>query len=190
MKEVRIHARGGQGALSFAEAVVIAATLEGKFASAFPITTSEKIRAPFTVFLRLDEHPIREKTQVYQPDCLVVMEATRARSVDLVQGIKRDSILLWNGQRLPGRLPSEIIRVGLIDATGIARELLGSPTGTPDLCGATLGAFAVTTGWVKLESVTQAIKQTYAPALAEKHSKAATLAYENTRVVSALNCIN
>lgn len=181
MREIRLHGRGGQGAVLASEMLVYALVQEGRYANAIPYFGFERRGAPLAAFVRCDERPIREKTQVYQPHCLIVMDATLRRAINLFEGLREGGIVVWNGRHAPDRslLPATAHRLGLVDASAIAREVLGSPiTNTP-----MLGAFVATTGWVSLASLTAALRWRLDPALAEANVHAATLANERTQVI-------
>lgn len=185
MKEIRFHARGKQGALTAAEILVQAAILEGKYASALPISTSEKLRQPLTVFLRLDDKPIREKTQVYQPDGVVVMDVTLFPAANPWQGLKPGGVIIMNGSRPVEELniPQGVGRIGLVEASRLAYEMLASPVASPEVGVIMLGALVTTTGWLELESVLNSIREYYPPDEAERRVAATKLATECTQVI-------
>jgi pyruvate ferredoxin oxidoreductase gamma subunit len=62
MFQVRIHGRGGQGVVTAAELLSVAAFLEGKHAQAFPSFGSERSGAPVVSFcgIQYKEIPHRE----------------------------------------------------------------------------------------------------------------------------------
>ncbi|MBI2528965.1 MAG: 2-oxoacid:acceptor oxidoreductase family protein [Candidatus Rokubacteria bacterium] len=150
MKEIRFHGRGGQGAATAAEILAAALVRDGRYAAAFPMFGFERRGAPVTAFLRFDSAPIRERTQVYAPDCLIVLDPGLARGGAIFEGLRPGGTLLVNGTMLPP-LPSEI-EVGLagtVRAGAIAQEELGRPAANT----AMLGALARLTGWVSRESL-------------------------------------
>ena len=59
MFQIRIHGRGGQGVVTAAEMLSIAAFREGRHAQAFPSFGSERTGAPVVAFCRIDEREIR-----------------------------------------------------------------------------------------------------------------------------------
>jgi 2-oxoacid:acceptor oxidoreductase gamma subunit (pyruvate/2-ketoisovalerate family) len=80
MIKVRFHGRGRQGSVTAARILANAFVLEGKYGSSFPMFGFERRGAPVTAFLRFDENPVREKTQIYSPDCLVVLDSSLKNS--------------------------------------------------------------------------------------------------------------
>lgn len=99
MVQVRIHGRGGQGVVTAAEMLSIAAFEEGKHAQAFPTFGSERTGAPVTSFCRIDEHPIRVREPISEPDALIIQDPTLLHQVDLFSGLAEDGYILLNSSR-------------------------------------------------------------------------------------------
>jgi pyruvate ferredoxin oxidoreductase gamma subunit len=180
MFQVRIHGRGGQGVVTAAELLSVAAFVEGREAQAFPSFGSERTGAPVVAFCRIDERPIRTREPVADPDALIVQDPTLLHQVDLFQGLGPDGYLLLNTSatfeelglgELLARLRRE--RVVTVPATEIAREHLGKPLPNAAL----LGAFAALTGRLALDSITAAIGQRFAGATGEANAAAARQAH-------------
>ncbi|MDD5207483.1 MAG: 2-oxoacid:acceptor oxidoreductase family protein, partial [Desulfobacterales bacterium] len=116
MIELRIHGRGGQGAVLASEMFVDTLLREGKHAASFPFFGFERRGAPVVAFLRFDQKPILQKDQIYRPDCLVVMDNTLFKAVDVFQGIKSGGILVLNESRDPSvlSLPPQIQMLGFV----------------------------------------------------------------------------
>lgn len=182
MKELRVHGRGGQGAVAAVGMLALAFVLEGKHARAFPLFTGfERRYAPVVGFLRYHDRPLTVQMQVHNPDCVLVLDATLSRAVNVFGGLKESGTVVWCEDQQVDKLPLSpaVKTVGLVDATRLALEVFGKPiTNT-----AMLGAFAKTTGWVQMSSIVSALEQKLAPHLVEKNIKLATKAYESTRVV-------
>lgn len=182
MIEIRFHGRGGQGAVTAANILASAAFREGKYVQAFPFFGVERRGAPVTAFTRIDDKPIRIKTQIYEPDIVVVLDPSLLDTVDVTAGLKEGGTVIINTEKskeeILEKLKKKPAKLALVDATGIALEVLGLPiTNT-----AILGAVAKATGLVKLESVQDAIKDTFSGALGEKNAKAAEEAFNKTVV--------
>ena len=180
MFQVRIHGRGGQGVVTAAELLSVAAFVEGREAQAFPSFGSERTGAPVVAFCRIDERPIRTREPVADPDALIVQDPTLLHQVDLFQGLGPDGYLLLNTSatfeelglgELLARLRRE--RVVTVPATEIAREHLGKPLPNAAL----LGAFAALTGRLALDSITAAIAQRFTGATGEANAAAARQAH-------------
>jgi 2-oxoacid:acceptor oxidoreductase gamma subunit (pyruvate/2-ketoisovalerate family) len=180
MKEIRFHGRGGQGTVLASVIMVKAFTKEKKYSSAIPYFGFERRGAPVTAFLRFDDHPLREKTQIYSPDCVVVMDPALKRSPEVFQGLKEGSILILSTRKPIGELdlPSTIGKLGCVDAIRISLEILDSPITNSCM----LGAFVATTGWVGLDSVLESIQETWPGELGEKNLKAAKAGYQKTKI--------
>lgn len=162
--EVRIHGRGGQGAVTAAELLSVAAFDEGRHAQAFPSFGSERTGAPVVSFGRFSERPIRTREPVAAPHALIVLDATLIHQVDLFGGLRPEGYLLLNSSHsleelglgdLVGRLRSG--RALSIPAGEIARRHLGKPLPNAAL----LGGFAALTGQLGLEAVQEAIRERF-----------------------------
>ncbi len=182
MIEVRFHGRGGQGAVTAANILASSAFKEGKYVQAFPFFGVERRGAPVTAFTRIDERPIRIKTQVYEPDIVVVLDPSLLDTVDVTAGLKEEGTVIINTEKskdeILEKLKKKPSKIALVDATTIALNVLGLPiTNT-----AILGAVAKATGLVKLESVQSAIKEVFSGPLGDKNAKVAEEAYASTEV--------
>lgn len=182
MFAVRIHGRGGQGAVTAAELLSVAAFDEGRHAQAFPTFGSERTGAPVVAFCRIDDKPIRLREPITDPDALVVQDPTLLHQVAVFAGLKPDGFLVVNTSssfeeiglgELVGRLsPAHVVTV---PATEIAREHLGRPLPNAAL----LGALAALTGQVSLAALCHAIKDRFPGQVGEGNARAAEAAYEH-----------
>ncbi len=184
MFQVRMHGRGGQGVVSGAEMLSVAAFHEGRHAQAFPSFGSERMGAPVMAFCRIDDKPIRLREPVMAPDVLVIQDSTLLHQVDLFNGLAENGYVLLNSRRgyeslgladLARRMRPE--RLVTLPATDIALEHVGRPVPNVPL----LGAFAALTGMVHLDSVIAAIRGKFDGRLAETNVCAAQAAFEHTR---------
>lgn len=180
MFQIRIHGRGGQGVVTAAELLSVAAFEEGRYAQAFPTFGSERTGAPVVSFCRIDERPIRIREPIVKPDALIVQDPTLLHQVDLFSGIGPDSFVLINTTRtfdelglaeLSVRLRPE--RLVTVPATELAREHVGRPLPNAAL----LGAFAALTGVVSLDSVEAAIRGRFPAKVADGNAAAAHAAH-------------
>ncbi|AHL23543.1 MULTISPECIES: pyruvate/ketoisovalerate ferredoxin oxidoreductase subunit gamma [Thermococcus] len=182
MIEIRFHGRGGQGAVTAANILASAAFKQGKYVQAFPFFGVERRGAPVTAFTRIDDKPIRIKTQIYEPDIVVVLDPSLLDTVDVTAGLKDGGIVIVNTEKskeeVLEKLKKKPAKLALVDATTIALDILGLPiTNT-----AILGAVAKATGVVELKYVQEAIKETFSGTLGEKNAKAAEEAFNKTVV--------
>jgi len=178
LKEIRIHGRGGQGGVTAAELLAHAAFREGKWVQAFPFFGAERRGAPVKAFARLSTEPILVRSQIYNPDYVIVLDSGLLDLVDVTEGLKKDGAVIVNTRKKPEELNIQHTHIATVDATGIALELQLLVAGLPVLNTTMLGAFARATEEVKLESVIETIKDTWTGAAGEKNAKAAELAYE------------
>jgi pyruvate ferredoxin oxidoreductase gamma subunit len=181
MFQVRIHGRGGQGVVSAAEMLSLAAFDEGRHAQAFPSFGSERMGAPVMAFCRIDDRPIRLREPVVKPNAVIIQDPTLLHQVDLFHGLAGTGYILVNSSRSFEELGiGEFVRkyprehLCTVAATDIALEHVGRPLPNAAL----LGAFAAITGEVGLQSVLAAIRQRFPGAVGEANAAAARVAYE------------
>ena len=179
MFQVRIHGRGGQGVVTAAEILSVAAFDEGRQAQAFPSFGSERTGAPVVSFCRIDDCEIRTREPVMAPDAVIVQDDTLINQVDLFSGLSPVGYVLINTSRsfeelgltdLFARHPREHL------VTCPATELALAAFGRPLPNAALLGAFAALTGQVSLSAVQIAIRDHFAGAVGERNAEAAAAA--------------
>jgi len=184
--EIRWHGRGGQGAVTSAELVAQAAINEGKYAQAFPAFGAERRGAPVVAFVRINsDEPIRVRAEVAEPDVVVVLDPGLLRIENVTSGLKANGMVVVNTKKQPEQIRQEFSinwSLATVDATTIARELLGVPIVNTSMVGALLRA----TGVVKLESLFEPLRQRFGR-LAERNINAMKKAYEETLVRSKSN---
>jgi len=180
MNEIKLYGRGGQGMVMASEMLVHAALLDGLYGISIPQFGFERRGSPVTSSVRIDDKPIREKTQVYSPGCVVVGDQTLLGSINVFSGIQDGAILVLNSTRDVEtlHLPPQVKRLGLLDATKIALEVLGIPVTNTTM----VGAFAKTTGWVRVNSALEGIRNVMPPKVAEKNIEAARRASQEVRI--------
>jgi 2-oxoisovalerate/pyruvate ferredoxin oxidoreductase gamma subunit len=175
MIEIRIHGRGGQGAVIASRIIAEAAFHDGKHVQAFPAFGSERRGAPVTAFVRIGTKPILVRSEVYAPDGLIVLDQSLITLglVDITQGLKKDGWILINTTRKPDDFPKLMsFQAGTVDASGIAvRHGLGTAT-APLVNTAMAGAFAAFTDVTSLANITRAIR-TGVPVKVEENVAAA-----------------
>jgi pyruvate ferredoxin oxidoreductase gamma subunit len=174
---VRIHGRGGQGAVTAAELLSVAAFLEGHYAQAFPSFGSERTGAPVVSFCRIDDRPIRVREPIAAPDALIVQDCTLLHQVDVFGGLCDGGLVLLNSTHDPGELGVEEVaacaRIVAVPASSLAREHLGRALPNAAL----LGGFAALTGTVSLDSVVAAIEGRFPERVAAGNAAAARAAH-------------
>jgi len=179
--EIRWHGRGGQGAVTSAELLARAAISEGKYAQAFPSFGPERRGAPVLAFVRIDsKEPIRVRAEITEPDVVVVLDPGLLSIMNVASGLKADGVMLINTKKKTEELRKEFgytCSLATVDATGIAREILGVPITNTTMVGALVRA----TGVIKLESLIEPLKHRFGR-LAERNIEAMKKGYEQTLV--------
>jgi len=181
MFQIRIHGRGGQGVVSGAEILSVAAFMEGRFAQAFPSFGSERMGAPVMAFCRIDDKEIRLREPVLAPDALIIQDQTLLHQVDLFSGLPKEGFVLLNSVKTLDELGLggfargvQHYRMCTLPATELALKHVGRAVPNAAL----LGGFAAITGAIRLASVIAAIREKFPTAIAEKNVAAATDAFE------------
>lgn len=180
MLQIRIHGRGGQGVVTAAEMLSIAAFEQGRHAQAFPSFGSERTGAPVVAFCRIDDRPIRLREPILAPDVLLIQDPTLLHQVDVFQGLKPDGYVLINTRRSLGELGiGELTdqfdqdRLITVPATAIALEHLGRPMPNAVM----LGGFAALTGIISIDAVAHAITDKFKGEVAARNIAGARAAY-------------
>ncbi len=158
MHEVRIHGRGGQGAVLASAILATALVEEGRHVMAIPAFGFERRGAPVVAFLRFDDRVIRQVTNIYKPDMVMVIDPTVARSVDVFAGTPAGSLLVQATQKAATELvvPANVSRVAVCNAVHIALDVFKRPITNTIM----LGAFAKATGLVSVASLERALEHT------------------------------
>jgi pyruvate ferredoxin oxidoreductase gamma subunit len=177
MKEIRLHGRGGQGAVTAASILAVAGFLDGKFTQAFPAFGVERRGAPVLAFVRLDDKFIRRRDQIYSPDVLMVLDSTLFSVVNVTSGLKKGGLLIVNTNRDAKSFNLPDFDVRTIDVSKEAFAILGRDIVNT----AILGAYAAYTGDVSKESICEAVKEQFSGELANKNIKLVELVYEKAK---------
>jgi pyruvate ferredoxin oxidoreductase gamma subunit len=181
MIEIRFHGRGGQGAVTSAELLALAAIGEGKYAQAFPSFSPERRGAPVVAFCRINDHPIKIRANIYEPDLVVVLDASLLNIANVAAGLKPDGMLITTSKDSPEKVKEDLkvkIRLAVVDAVKIAMEILGLPiTNT-----AMLGSLAKASKVVQKESFIAPLRKRFGR-IAEKNISAFERAYQDTVLI-------
>jgi 2-oxoisovalerate ferredoxin oxidoreductase gamma subunit len=184
MIELRIHGRGGQGAVVASKVLAEAAFLRGHYVQSYPDYGVERRGAPVAAFARIaepgDDFFVRQ--DIREPNHLLVLDASLLGSAPTLSGLKRGGWVVVNTPEPPAGLavPTDY-RVATVDAAEIAvRHGLGSRA-QPVVNTAILGAFVRATGVVTLDALLEAIDREV-PVKAEENRAAATEAFERVRL--------
>jgi pyruvate ferredoxin oxidoreductase gamma subunit len=178
MIQIRIHGRGGQGVVTAAELIAIAAFKNGEQAQAFPSFGVERTGAPVEAYARIDDKPIITREQIYQPNILIIQDASLLDNFDMTKGADKKTIAIINTSKAKRDLKINLPQANIytIDATKIALEIIGKNIVNTVI----LGAFAKATGLISLAALKQAIEEKFAGHndLIEKNIKAIEQAYK------------
>jgi pyruvate ferredoxin oxidoreductase gamma subunit len=177
MKEVRFHGRGGQGAVTASMILSVGAFKDGKYTQAFPKFGVERRGAPVEAFTRISDSFIRRKSQVYEPDYLVVLDSTLFGAVDITSGLKSGGLVIVNTNKSPEQLGLQGLNVRTLDVSKLATEVLGRDIVNT----AMLGAFAGFTGLVSLEGLFKGVEEHFSGSLAEKNKKLLEQVYNQAK---------
>jgi pyruvate ferredoxin oxidoreductase gamma subunit len=181
MIEIRFHGRGGQGSVTCAELLALAAIGEGKYAQAFPSFGPERRGAPVVAFCRISDQPIKIRANVYEPDIVLVLDSTLLKIVNVAAGMKPNGILVTTSKESSEKV-RELLkiknRLAVVDAIKIAMEILGVPiTNT-----AMLGSLVKASELIKKESFILPLKERFGR-IAEKNISAFERAYQETVLI-------
>lgn len=182
LKEIRIHGRGGQGNVTASEFLAEAAFADGLMAQAFPMFGSERHGAPVTAYVRISDKPIRLRSQIYEPDYVIIQDASLFAGNDLLEGLKDGGLVVINTSK-PGsefNIP-ETFKVVTVPATDLALDIVGKPIINTIM----VGAFAAASGEIHLEALEKSIRDRYPGELGEKEIVAMHKAFEQVKDVKA-----
>ncbi len=162
--DIRFHGRGGQGVVTASRLVGEAAILEGYYVHAFPTFGPERSGAPVAAFTRISPKKFTIKTEVYEPDIVVIIDPTLIGKPFLLEGLKKNGKVIVNTPETDGKkiiealgLQRDDIKVAYLDATKIAVDIIGKPFANTVV----LGALSSYTGVVKLESLKEVIRERF-----------------------------
>ncbi len=180
MFQVRIHGRGGQGVVSASQMMSVAAFHQGRYSQSFPSFGSERMGAPVTAFVRIDDREIELREPVLDPDLLIIQDPTLFNAIDVFSGLKEDGYVLINSSQSVEKLGIEEALATLpaghvvtVPATELALKHLRRPTPNTVL----LGAFAAISDLLEMDGVEKAIMEKFPGKVGEMNIAAARAAY-------------
>ena len=180
MIEVRWHGRGGQGAVTSVELLALTAIGEGKYAQGFPSFGPERRGAPVAAFNRIDDHHIKIRSQIYNPDVVVVLDESLIGMVNVADGLKPEGVLIVNTAKTAKEI-AEITKfkgkIATVDGSSIAWKELGVPITNTTM----LGALIKCTNAVKIESVKEPVDHRFGR-IANKNLAAMKRAYDEVKI--------
>ncbi|BDC35773.1 MAG: pyruvate ferredoxin oxidoreductase subunit gamma [Candidatus Methanoliparum thermophilum] len=173
MKEIRFHGRGGQGAVTAAELLAVAAFYDGYFSQAFPAFGVERRGAPVLAFTRISDKKIRLRSHIYNPDYVIVQDSSLISSVNIAEGLKYGGVIVINSTKDL----RELGNVRTIDATKISLDTIGRPITNTTM----LGAFAGAVDLISINSIKRAVGERFVGELREKNIQAVEIAYNQMK---------
>ncbi|MFY9401942.1 MAG: 2-oxoacid:acceptor oxidoreductase family protein [Candidatus Omnitrophota bacterium] len=182
MKEIRIHARAGQGAITTASLLGYAYFLKGLYPYAFPSFGAARMGAPMNAFVRVGSSPVRLRSQIYEPNYLLIVDHTLMRGFNCLSGLQEDGVVIINAKEdILGSFKIKAKQKAfVVPANEIALKHIGRPLGNT----AMLGAFCAATGELTLEDLNKAINHRFAQRLQEVNIKSAKEGFDYVRSVS------
>ncbi len=182
LKEIRIHGRGGQGNVTASEFLAEAAFADGLYAQAFPMFGSERHGAPVTAYVRISDKPIRLRSQIYEPDYVIIQDASLFAGNDLLEGLADGGLIIINTGRPAAdfKIPARF-KVVTVPATELALDIVGKPIINTIM----VGAFASASGEIHLKALEASIRERYPGELGEKEIVAMHKAFEQVGGVKA-----
>ncbi|MHC4197612.1 MAG: pyruvate ferredoxin oxidoreductase subunit gamma [Planctomycetota bacterium] len=175
MIEIRLHGRGGQGIVTSGELIGFAAFSDGKYSQAMPAFGSERTGSPVVTYVRINDKPIRVRVPIYNPDYIIIQDATLLDSVPVLDGLKPDGLVIVNTKKSPAELGLNMnSQIRTVPATDLATETLGLPIVNTTI----LGIFAAASGEISIEGIRKAIEHRFPSELAKKNLAAAQKGYD------------
>ena len=178
MIEIRFHGRGGQGTVVASKILADAIAKENNWVQAYPEFGVERRGSPVVAFIRVDGNPIYDKSRIYAPDHVFVVDPTLVEAIDFTEGLKDGGWIIINSDRDPAEFsfPPKF-KVATVNATGIAVQNKLGTLAAPIVNTAVAGAVVRILGLTRLESLLAAIGEAL-PVKPKDNQKAAAEAYE------------
>jgi 2-oxoacid:acceptor oxidoreductase gamma subunit (pyruvate/2-ketoisovalerate family) len=179
MIEIRFHGRGGQGTVVASKVLADALAKEGNYVQAYPEFGVERRGAPVFAFIRIDNKPIYDKSRIYTPNHVVVVDPTLIEAIDVTEGLKDGGVIIINSEKNPAsfHFPAKF-KVATVNATGIAVKHKLGTLAAPIVNTAIIGGVIKILGLTKLDPLLIAIKEGV-PIRQEDNMAAAREAYEH-----------
>jgi len=180
MIEIRFHGRGGQGTVVASKILADAIAKEGNYVQAYPEFGVERRGAPVYAFIRINDKPIFDKSRIYHPDHVVVVDPTLIEAIDVTEGLKDGGWIIVNSDKKPEELSFPLkYKVATINATEIAVKYKLGTMAAPIVNTAIAGAVVKILKLAKIEALLEAVREGV-PTKPEENAAAAKEAYEKT----------
>ena len=179
MTEIRIHCRGGQGGVTAARILGLAAVREGKHALAFPSFTVERRGAPIMAFVRISEEEILDRSFIYNPDYVLIFDPGLLNHPSVRVGVREETFFLVNASSREQAASLGVKKLAFVNASAIAHQVLGVPIVNTAMC----GAFAAASKLLSFEALEKAIREFLPSKIAGKNVEAAFRAYQEVKFI-------
>lgn len=171
--QIRVHGRGGQGVVTAAELIALAAFYDNKESQAFPFFGVERSGAPIMAFARISNDTIKTRERVYSPDFLIIQDATLLDEDDILNGSHsstkilvnstEDTQAIWNKlkeacKRNKQKLVIKPENIFACRATEIAMEIIGKNIVNTVI----LGALAKNSDLFSISALKKAVTEKFA----------------------------
>ena len=183
MLEFRFHGRGGQGAVTSAELLAVSAVADNKFAQAFPSFGPERRGAPLQAFARISDTKIRNRSKVYEPNVVLVLDYSLISMVNVLEGIKEDGLLVVSSNKSIEEVRKDTKwdgKLAVVDGIGIAMKHIKRPINNTVM----LGALIKASNCVSLETMKKAVEHRFGK-IAAVNNAALMEAYETAQISEA-----
>lgn len=182
LTEIVFYGRGGQGAVTAANVLADAALTSGyQGVQAFPLFGAERRGAPVKAFARISDSQIYVRSQIYQPDIVLVLDTGIMDTVDVTAGLRPQGTMVLNTPREPGDLDLPF-RVGAVDATSIAINHQIAVGGIPIVNTPMVGTLPRVIDGLTIESIQEAIRQRWSGEAGERNAAAAADAHKELKI--------
>lgn len=184
MHEVRFHGRAGQGILTASRLFAQAAIMDGKYAQAFPDFGPERLGSPVAAFARIDDQPIEIRSQIYTPTAVAVFEDSLLATVPVTRGLVPEGRFVVNTTDAEASVVKKMIAESkasayVVDASRIARELIGTPTVSTIM----LGALASASACLSIDALESAVKQRFHGNMGEVNAKMVRMGFKEVKQI-------
>lgn len=179
---------GGQGAVLAAHILSIAAFYEGMFSRSFATFGVERRGSPVTSFVMIGEKDEMTRSKIYYPNHIIVLDPHLPKYLNVVDGIKENGTLTMNTVDSQEevfnkiKIESKKLKLGVVDATSIAQEVLGRPITNTSM----LGAFIKVSEVISLDSMLNSIKSRFQGDILENNLKATKTGFEKVKIRTSL----
>jgi pyruvate ferredoxin oxidoreductase gamma subunit len=186
--EVRWHGRGGQGVVTASRILATAALKGGYYLQSLPDFGAERSGAPIAAYTRISETPPIDRGPVYEPDAVIILDASLIGQVNVEAGLVDGGVMIVNTanpespalKRLKLKPGQEL---WTINASKIAIELIKRNVPNTPI----LGVFARSVPVLDIDTMSHALdelmSETFPRAIVEANLKALQLGHDQAKKI-------